>query len=179
MHLINTTCQSNLYLYGGCCLRWRMHCYPVCDNRPSHDKLCVLVNFFDTKHGQQNKFWVLWSIFGQSTRHIMSLPTSSSFLPSHCMISFSILFAQNMFLKLCHWLFCPQATYLSHFLFCPSLYLPSMTSRRKIYPLRVTKILFWQVTNCRLLLHNFRKKWEIICPEGTWSSQEGIWPHTF
>lgn len=178
MHLINTTCQSNLYLYGGCCLRRRIRCYPVCDNRPSYDKLCVLVNIFKTMCGQQNDFGVLWSIFGQSTHHIMTLATSSNFL-CPCRIAFSFLFAQRMFWKLCHWLFCQQATDWSHFLLCSSLYLPSMTSWRKIYPLRVMKILFWQVTNCGLVLHSFRKKWGIICPEGTWSSQEGIWPRTF
>lgn len=49
--------------------------------------------------------------------------------------------------------------------------------KKNIIPLRVKKILFWQVANYRQLLHNFRVKWAVICPEGTWSSHEGKWPH--
>lgn len=49
--------------------------------------------------------------------------------------------------------------------------------KKNIIPLRVKKILFWQVANYRQLLHNFRAKCAVICPEGTWSSHEGKWPH--
>ena len=49
--------------------------------------------------------------------------------------------------------------------------------KKNIIPLRVKKILFWQVANYRQLMHNFRVKWAVICPEGTWSSHEGKWPH--
>lgn len=50
-------------------------------------------------------------------------------------------------------------------------------AEKNIILLGVKKILFWQVANYRQLLHNFRAKWAVICPEGTWSSHEGKWPH--
>lgn len=75
-------------------------CYPGCDNCPSHDRFCAIINFFNSTHGQQNDFWVLWSIFGQSACHIMIFATSNSFLSRHCLIPFLLSFCPEYALEI-------------------------------------------------------------------------------
>lgn len=106
-----------------------------------------------------------------------SLPHQIGSLLATAWFIFPFLLSLNIFLKLCQSFFCPKVTGLLYFLFCPLLYFPGFSVEKNIISLRVKKILFWQVANYRQSLHNFRAKWAVLCPEGTWSSHEGKWPH--
>lgn len=115
------------------------------------------------------------NIWGTSTSQ--HDPFISNIIASHCSIPFSRLALSQIFLKLCQSRFVNVLKVCYIFLLSIIIFARDVLVKKNIIPLRVKKILFWEVANYRQLLHNFRAKWAVICPEGTWSSHEGKWPH--
>lgn len=89
---------------------------------------------------------------------------------------FCFLFAQNMLLKLSLTVSSTHYGFVAFPFLSIIIFAKYDLVEKNICPWSYENIIL-QVTNYRLLLPNFWEKWEVICPEGTWSSHEGIWPH--